>query len=235
MRGRVQTLVPAAGSAVRMGLGYSKAYLELDGRPLLVRTIESLLRCRAIDRVITAVRPEEVELCRKEIVQKYGLQDQVEVIGGGPERDHTVWELLGKVPADRDLVLIHDGARPFVSEEIVNGVLSAAEQWGAALAAVPVTDTVKISEDGGDTVSGTFDRDKIWLAQTPQAFNRDLILAAHRSARKADFSVTDDTTLVERSGHPVRIVKGDPWNIKITTLEDLELARWIVERRREPR
>ena len=229
MRGRVLTIVPAAGSAVRMGLGYSKAYLEIGGRPLLARTLESLLRCQHIDRVVTAVRPDEVDLCRREVVEKHGLGDRVEVIGGGAERNHTVWELLNRVPAERDLVLVHDGARPFPSEHLVSEVLSAAVQWGAALAAVKATDTVKVSEDQGETVSSTLDRDRVWLAQTPQAFHRDLIFAAHRRARKEDITVTDDATLVEMTGHPVRIVRGDTRNIKITTLEDLELARWILE------
>lgn len=228
MRGRVHTIVPAAGSALRMGLGYSKAYLEMAGKPMLVRTVESLLRSQHIDRIVTAVRPDEVDLCREEVVARYGLVDRMEVIGGGTERNRTVWELLSAAPADRDLVLIHDGARPFVTEHIVAEVLSATVQWGAAVAAVPVTDTVKFSEDGGESVSSTLDRDKIWLAQTPQAFHRDLIISAHRRARKDDVPVTDDATLVEMAGHPVRIVKGDRRNIKITTLEDLELARWIL-------
>ena len=230
MRGRVYTIVPAAGSAVRMGLGYSKAYLDVSGVPLLARTLRSLLKSRHIDSVTVAVRPDEVDLCMREVVRKYSLQDDVSVIGGGEERRHTVWELLMKIPADRDIVLIHDGGRPFVSERLIGDVLAAAAEWGAAIAAMPATDTVKISDDGGETAAGTIGREKVFLAQTPQAFHRDLILPAHKRAIKGSISATDDSSLIEETGHETRLVEGDPGNIKITTLNDLDLARWIIQK-----
>ena len=229
MRGRVYTIVPAAGSAVRMGLGYSKAYLDISGVPLLVRTLRSLLKSHHIDSVTVAVRPNEVDLCVREIVRKYSLQDEVSVIGGGEKRQHTVGELLLRIPADRDIVLIHDGGRPFVSEHLIGDVLAGAVKWGAALAAIPATDTVKISDDGGETVTATIRRERVYLAQTPQAFHRDLILAAHKRAMKGSFSATDDASLIEETGHEVRLVEGDPRNIKITTVDDLEPARWILQ------
>ena len=231
MRGRIYTIVPAAGSAVRMGLGYSKAYLDITGLPLLTRTLKALLNNDHLDMVTAAVRPDEVDLCKREVIKKYRLEDQVTIIGGGDERQQTVWELLSGIPADRDIVLVHDGARPFVAGQLVNEVLSAAVKWGAAIAALPATDTVKLSEDSGETVSSTLSRKSVYLVQTPQAFHRDVLIAAHRRARKENYQVTDDSSLVEWNGHPVRIVPGDPGNIKITTLEDLEHAKWILSSR----
>jgi 2-C-methyl-D-erythritol 4-phosphate cytidylyltransferase len=228
MLGRVYTIVPAAGSAIRMGLGYSKAYVDVAGKPLLLRTVESLLASPFIDTLTAGVRPDEVALCTGEIVAKFGLQDKVEIIDGGKERQQTIDMLLGAAPPERDLVLIHDGARPMVSEKLIHEVLESAAKWGAAIAAIPITDTIKESTDGGETVSGTVDRAKLYRAQTPQAFHRDLIVSAHRRARKERWEVTDDASLMEQMGHEVRIVAGEERNIKVTTLDDLELVRWMV-------
>jgi 2-C-methyl-D-erythritol 4-phosphate cytidylyltransferase len=163
------------------------------------------------------------------VVLKYGLRESVSVVEGGKARQETVGHLLDSVPPDRDLVLIHDGARPLVSLAVIRDVLETAAEWGAAVASVPLTDTVKESADGGETIKSTVDRTRLFRAQTPQAFHRDLIVAAHRRARKEGWMVTDDASLIEQSGHEVRLVKGDVWNIKVTTLDDLELVRWIIE------
>ena len=228
MLGRVYTAVPAAGSGIRMGLGYSKAFVDVEGLPLLSRTLRALLKSPFIDQVTTAVRPDEVDLCEREVVAKAGLVDGVSVSEGGRERQQTVWNLLNAAPAHRDLVLIHDGARPLVSLPVIHDVLEAALEWGAATAAVLLTDTVKESADGGETVSKTLDRKRLFRAQTPQAFHRDLIVSAHRRALKEDWSVTDDASLIEQLGHDVRLVKGDVRNIKVTTPDDLELVRWVI-------
>ena len=229
MLGRVYTIVPAAGSAIRMGLGYSKAYVDVAGKPLIARTIESLLASPFIDRLTVAVRPDEVALAGGEIVGKLGLSDRVKVIAGGEKRQQTVDILLAAAPPERDLVLIHDGARPLVSVNLIHEVLEAAAKWGAAIAAIPITDTIKESTDGGETVSGTVNRTGLFRAQTPQVFHRDIIVAAHRRALKERWEVTDDASLIEQMGHEIRIVTGEERNIKITTLDDLELVRWIVQ------
>ena len=232
MLGRVYTAVPAAGSAIRMGLGYSKAYVDVGGKPLLARTIESLLASPFIDRLTVAVRPDELDLASREILGTLGLTDTtVKIIAGDDQRQKTVDRLLTAAPSERDLVLIHDGARPLVSTKLIHDVLETAAEWGAAIAAIPVTDTIKESLDGGETVSGTVDRARFYRAQTPQAFHRDIIVAAHRRARKEGWKVTDDASLLEQMGHEVRIVKGEERNIKIKTLEDLELVRWIFQSR----
>ncbi len=231
MLGRVYTAVPAAGSAIRMGLGYSKAYVDVAGKSLLARTVESLLASPFIDQLTVAVRPEEAALADSEIVLRSGLADRVKIIGGGKERQETIDLLLAAAPPERDIVLIHDGARPLVSEKLIQKVLETAAQWGAAIAAIPITDTIKESTNGGGTVSRTVDRLRLYRAQTPQAFQMDLIVSAHRNARKAGWKVTDDASLLEQTGHEVRIVPGEERNIKVTTLDDLELVRWIVQSR----
>jgi len=212
-----------------MGLGYSKAYVDVAGVPLLARTVTSLLKSPFIDRLTVAVRPDEVTLAGSEILGKAGLKDRVTVIGGGEERQQTVEKLLAAAPPERDLILIHDGARPLVSENLIGEVLKAGLRWGAAIAAVPVTDTLKESGDGGETVLRTIERANLYRAQTPQVYHRDLLLAAHRWAREEGCEVTDDAALLERMGRKVRIVTGEERNIKITTLEDLELVRWIIQ------
>lgn len=229
MLGRVYTAVPSAGSAFRMGLGYSKAYVDLAGKPLIVRTVESLLKSPFVDMVTVAVKPDEVTMARMEIIEKTGHAGDVRIIGGGTERQQTVLKLLEAAPPERDIVLIHDGARPMISENLVQEVLEAAVEWGAAIAAIPVADTLKESEDGGETVLTTVSRAGLYRAQTPQAFHRDIILSAHRRARKEEWEVTDDASLVEQMGRRVRIVKGEERNMKITTLEDLELVRCIFQ------
>ena len=229
MLGRVYTIVPAAGSAIRMGLGYSKAYVDVAGKSLLARTVASLLASPFIDQLTIAVRPDEVSLAETDIVGKLGLADRVRIIGGGEERQETIDKLLAAAPRERDIVLIHDGARPLVSEKLIHKVLEAAAKWGAAIAAIPITDTIKESTNGGGTVSGTVERARLYRAQTPQAFHRDLIVSAHRRARKERWKVTDDASLLEQMGHEVRIVAGEERNIKVTTLEDLELVRWIIQ------
>ncbi|MDT8396944.1 MAG: 2-C-methyl-D-erythritol 4-phosphate cytidylyltransferase [bacterium] len=229
MLGRVFTAVPAAGSGIRMGLGYSKSYADVAGRPVLAMTLEALLASPFIDQVTVAVRPGEEDLCRREVLARFNMADTVTVIAGGLERQHTVQNLLAAAPPERDLVLIHDGARPLVSTRVIRDVIEAAVKWGGAIAAVPMNDTVKESVDGGETVASTVDRSTLYRAQTPQAFHRDLISSAHRRALKEGWDVTDDASLLEQMGHSVRLVEGDERNFKVTTLDDLELLRMIIQ------
>ena len=229
MLGRVFTAVPAAGSGIRMGLGYSKAYADVAGKPVLALTIEALLASPFIDHVTVAAKPGEEDLCRREVVDRFGLSDKVTIIAGGEERQHTIMNLLSAAPPERDLVLIHDGARPLVSTRVIHDTLEAAVKWGAAIAATPMADTVKESLDGGETAARTVDRSTLYRAQTPQVFHKDLIATAHRRALKEGWEVTDDASLIEQMGHDVRLIEGDERNFKVTTLDDLELVRLIVQ------
>ena len=229
MLGRVFTAVPAAGSGIRMGLGYSKAYADVAGKPVLALTLEALLASPFIDHVTVATRPGEEDLCRREVVDRFGMSASVTVLAGGEERQQTIMNLLSAAPAERDLVLIHDGARPLVSPKIIHDTLEAAVKWGAAIAATPMIDTVKESVDGGETAARTVNRSTLYRAQTPQVFHKDLITTAHRRALKEGWEVTDDASLIEQMGHDVRLVEGDERNFKVTTLDDLELVRLIIQ------
>ena len=214
-----------------MGLGYSKAYADVAGKPVLALTLEALLASPFIDHVTVATRPGEEDLCRREVVDRFGMSASVTVLAGGEERQQTIMNLLSAAPAERDLVLIHDGARPLVSPKIIHDTLEAAVKWGAAIAATPMIDTVKESVDGGETAARTVNRSTLYRAQTPQVFHKDLITTAHRRALKEGWEVTDDASLIEQMGHEVRLVEGDERNFKVTTLEDLELLRLIIQSR----
>jgi 2-C-methyl-D-erythritol 4-phosphate cytidylyltransferase len=212
-----------------MDLGYSKAYADVAGKPVLALTLEALLASPFIDQVTVAAKPGEEDLCRREVVDRFGLSGKITVIAGGEERQHTIMNLLSTAPPERDLVLIHDGARPLVSTRVIHDTLEAAVKWGAAIAATHMADTVKESLDGGETAARTVDRSTLYRAQTPQVFHKDLIATAHRRALKEGWEVTDDASLVEQMGHEVRLVEGDERNFKVTTLDDLELLRLIIQ------
>ncbi len=227
LRGRVFAAIPAAGAGRRMGLGYSKSYATLADVPLLARTLRALLACPQLDHLWVAVRPEELDLCRRQVLEPYLLAEAVTLVAGGEERQDSVERLLEALPPDRDLVLVHDGARPFVTPELVARVLLAADRNGAALAALPSTDTVKLTADG-ETVKETLEREGVWLAQTPQAFHRDLLIGAYRTARREGHRGTDDASLVEAAGGSVTLVRGERGNLKVTTPEDMEFAEWVL-------
>jgi 2-C-methyl-D-erythritol 4-phosphate cytidylyltransferase len=229
MRGRVFTAVPAAGMGSRLGLGYSKTYVSVAGMPLLARTLCALLACPAVDRAWVAVRSDELDLCRARVLERWDLSERVTLVAGGEERQDSVAALLRLIPPERDLVLVHDGARPFPSPALVARVLETASRTGAALAVLPAVDTVKLSSDGR-TVQSTLAREGVWLAQTPQAFHRDLAVSAYKRAQKEGYRGTDDASLVEWNGHEVALVPGERDNLKVTTAEDLLLAEWVVER-----
>jgi 2-C-methyl-D-erythritol 4-phosphate cytidylyltransferase len=185
-----------------MGLGYSKAYADVAGKPVLALTIEALLASPFIDHVTVASKPGEEDLCRREVVDRFGLSGKVTVIAGGEERQHTIMNLLSAAPPARDLVLIHDGARPLISTRVIHDTLEVAVRWGAAIAATPMADTVKESLDGGETAARTVDRSTLYRAQTPQVFHKDLITTAHRRALKEGWEVTDDASQSYDFGRP---------------------------------
>jgi len=221
---RIFALIPAAGMGKRMGAGSNKQYLLLDGMPILARTVRTFQQAPFIDAIYLVSPEQEIPLCRSEVVERYGFSKVRAIVAGGAERQHSVRNGLAAIEGIEpdDLVLIHDGVRPFVTEEMLMSAASAARESGAAIVAVPVKDTVKVVRDG--VITDTPAREQLWLAQTPQAFRFDLIRAAHADAAAQGFLGTDDASLVERQGGEVRIVTGDYRNIKITTPEDMILA-----------
>ena len=215
---RVAAVIVAGGKGERAGTELPKQFVDLgDGRTMLDLTLQAFLSCPQVDEVIVAVPP--------------GFADHVpatarlQVVAGGARRQDSMANAFARVSADAEVVLVHDAARPFVSEALITATIVAARQHGAAIAALSVRDTVKRTTAAGTlrTIRETLPRDEIVLAQTPQGFRRDILAEALAAARQLD--VTDEAMLVERAGIPVYVVEGDPANVKITTPEDIAMAR----------
>lgn len=221
-------IVPAAGKGKRMGGIVSKPYLLIGGMPILSYTLEALSHHDEIFEIIVVTRKEEVDYCKKEVISKYNFTKVSAVVQGGEERQDSVYAGLKSIKGRFDIVVIHDGVRPFLSQRLLTDVITNASKFKAALAALPARDTLKRVDNEG-CVSETVSRDSIWHTQTPQAFEYDLIVNVYEEAFKDNFYGTDDAGLVERCGHRVKIIMGSPQNIKITAPEDLTMAEAILE------
>ena len=228
-RPRCAALVAAAGSASRMG-GVDKQLTELDGVPVLVRTLLALENARRVDTIVVAAREDQlVEISR--LCREYGITKCAKVVRGGENRVHSV--LLAALEAgDAELLAVQDGARPLTTPQLIDEVIALAERCGAAAPAVPVKDTVKqVRSDGA--VERTLDRSALRAVQTPQVFQADLLKAALQSALESGAAVTDDCGAVERLGKTVYLTEGDEANLKITTPMDLILAEALLRAREE--
>jgi len=224
---RAAAVVPAAGRGERLGGDTAKPFVLLCGRPLLQHTLTALEQIPQIETIAVVVAGDAVPRAQ-EIVRQTRLAN-VALVPGGPDRQASVKCGLDALPPGPDLVLVHDGARPFLSPALASAVLAAAARDGAATAALPVSETVKRGEDGW--VRETLDRGSLHRIQTPQAFKRTLLVRAHDAAIREGFRGTDDAMLVERLGARVRLVAGDPANLKVTVPDDLELAEALLARR----
>ena len=215
-----------------MGAERPKQYLPLGGRPLLWHTLEAFERSRWVDRLILVLRPEDMDLCRREVLEPGHFGKVQGVVEGGAERHASVLAGLGETAAADEIILVHDAVRPFFDDGLLRRVVEAAAECGAAVPGLPLKETVKRAVDG--QVEATVDRKALFGAQTPQGFRREVLRQAYgRVAQTA--RITDDAMLVEESGHPVRLVEGAEQNIKITTPEDLAWAAWHLERGRRER
>ncbi len=223
---KVSVVIPAAGAGRRMGGPRAKQFLELQGRPILLLTLERFDSSPEIDEIVIAAAADEVDVVRA-LVRVHGLRKVRSVVPGGKERQDSVWNALEAAACD--IVLVHDAVRPFVSHHLMSAVAAEAARSGAAVAAVAPKETIKIS-DGSGIVLSTPDRAHLWVAQTPQGFAYSLLVEAHRQAQKEGYYGTDDASLVERLGAKVSLVQGSYDNIKITTPEDVELAERILAR-----
>ncbi len=225
-------IIPAAGTGVRMETNRPKQFLDLDGRPVLVRTLEVFQACPVIDSIILITPEQDVEYTRKEIVDKHGLTKVEKVVAGGERRQDSVRLGLEAWEGHDGLALIHDGVRPLVSADLIVRVLDAAKENRAVIAALPAKETVKEIDENALVVK-TYDRQKVWLVQTPQVFRYEDILMAHQRAIQENWEeVTDDGLLIEKMGIPVKVIEGSEDNIKVTTPRDMELARFLVKGRR---
>jgi len=228
---KVVAVVPAAGSGVRMQQRSKKPYIVLDSRTILGHTLSALSRSALIRSIIIAVSPGDEHLCRQQVLSGLMLKTEVTIVGGGDLRQDSVCNALAALPADCDVVLIHDGARPFVTPEIIDQTAHAAMTHGAATAAVPLKDTVMRMPPGEQTSPEPLVREELHAIQTPQAFRPDIIVAAHRHARRVAALATDDASLVRYMGLPVALVEGSYDNIKITTAADLVYAAALLKAR----
>lgn len=222
-------IIPAGGAGKRMASGVPKQYLPLAGVPVLVRTLRAFQLAEAVDEILLAVPEGDIGEVRETIVARWRLSKVGRVVAGGPERQDSVRNALQHVREEHGIVLVHDGVRPFIGGDLIGRVVAAAEAFGAATVGVPVKETVK--EAGGDGwVIRTVARDGLWLTQTPQGFRREILVAAYDRAVQEGFRGTDDASLVERMGTPVRMVPGEVDNIKLTTPEDFALGEVLVRR-----
>lgn len=228
----VAAIIVAAGPGTRLAAGMPKAFVPLAGKPLVAHALSALLAVPAIDEAIVVVPPGMEDDARRALTAGAALPLEVRVVPGGSERQDSVRQGLEAVERAA-LVAIHDAARPFVSRAVIEATIAAARADGAAIVAVPATDTVKLVDADG-RIELTPPRARTWLAQTPQIFRLELIRAAHAQAGN-DASATDDAMLVERLGHRVRVVAGEAANRKITTPDDLQWAEWYLQRSATPR
>jgi 2-C-methyl-D-erythritol 4-phosphate cytidylyltransferase len=225
---KVFAIIPAAGLGVRMGKT-RKQFLCLDGTPILALTLRKFDACPDISGIYLAVRSEDWNAVR-EVVASAAVGKQVMIVRGGNTRQHSVENALRALPTDTDVVAVHDAVRPFVSPEQISAAIKEAERSGGSILGILCVDTVKQVER--KRVTATIPRERIVLAQTPQVFRYSLLVKAFDQARSDQFSGTDEASLVERMGEEVTVVPGSPRNIKITTPQDLELAKWYLEQER---
>ena len=221
----VSAIVAAGGRGLRLGADQPKQFLEIGGRSILEMSIEALAASGHINEIVVAL-PEE-HLHQSMSFSKFSGAPSISFVAGGARRQDSVANAFARTPATADVIVIHDAARPFVTAALIARTVDAAHAHGAAIAAIAVRDTVKQAgdraDDGSRPIRATIPRDTVFLAQTPQAFRRDVLARAMQEGRSID--VTDEAMLVERLGLPVHVVEGDPRNIKITTAEDLAAAR----------
>ncbi len=227
-------VIVAAGEGLRVGGETPKAYLPLCGRPMVLRTLDRFFSTRCVGKVILVVSSKEFSRCETRLRADSVLRDRSWVLQrGGATRRHSVNAGLEKIEAQTEVVVIHDGARPFVSPALIDRCAEAAYEKGAVVVGVAARDTIKVVSSDG-RVQATPARSGLWEIQTPQAFRRELIVEAHAWAARAGIDATDDASLVEQMGKPVFVMDGERTNIKITTPEDIWFAEALIRDGRIP-
>lgn len=224
---KATAIIVAAGLGRRVGEATPKQFLPLDGQPLLAHTLIPFESVQEVSEIILLIPAKWENHCRNAVVEKYGFKKVSKLISGGPERQDSVYIGLREVAGNTDVIVVHDGVRPLVTKALIQESIRGAATYGAAVVAIPLADTLKKVTSGG-LVRRTLKRDTLWLAQTPQSFQKKIILEAYEAAFNDRFYGTDDAALVERAGFPVKIVPGSPLNFKVTTLEDLHLAEFLL-------
>jgi len=227
---KVVALIPAAGRGIRMGTKEKKPYLTLAGKPILAHTLSVFEQCSLIDETILIVPEKEIKYSRISIVEAFNFKKVSKIVAGGLKRQDSVWKGLKVLKNGCEIVMVHDGVRPFLSQRNLEESIRQTANYGATVLAVAVKDTIKIVSKQAE-VQKTIARNKLWAIQTPQTFKYDILKRAYEKAIKDGFYGTDDSSLVERLGIKVKIIPGSYENIKITTPEDLAFGEAILKRR----
>ena len=238
-KGQTAVIIAAAGKGTRMnphtknfgvGMNHSlpKQYLPLEGKPILAHTLINLSKIPAVDSITLVVSEDRIDWCKEKIIDKFNIKKVINIIAGGETRGKSVMNGLKSLDKQTETVAIHDGVRPFITASLFSNIIKHIEEVGAVICAIPLRDTLKNVNEKNE-VTSTHDRKGLWLVQTPQIFRYSLIMQAYKKALEDGFQATDDAGVVERLPHPVKIVEGSPFNIKITTPEDLVLAEAIYE------
>lgn len=228
--GKMAAIILAAGQGKRMNSEIHKQYLLLDGKPVLYYSLRAFEQSE-IDEIVLVACQEDLHYCEEEIVHKYGFRKVTAVTAGGRERCHSVYEGLKVLSEDTEYVLIHDGARPYVTGNIIADAIQAVKTYQACVVGMPVKDTIKITDDSQIAVQ-TPERSHLWAVQTPQAFAYDIVWKAYSMLMQKEIPVTDDAMVVEKFLHyPVKVIEGSYRNIKITTPEDLLIAEALLQDR----
>jgi 2-C-methyl-D-erythritol 4-phosphate cytidylyltransferase len=225
----VSGLIVAAGKGTRMGPGVDKLFLNVAGMPVIAHTWRTFDGFEDFNEIILVIR-DGMQDAFAELATKYGFQKKFKLIAGGQERQDSVWNGLSALDPATEIVAIQDGARPCTSHQLIGDTITAAKACGAAVAAVPMTDTIKESGDG-KFIERTVDRSRLWAVQTPQTFRVPLIRHALAEVRAKGLAVTDDTAACELTGHPVQLVHGSDPNPKVTRPEDLEYVELLLRKR----
>jgi 2-C-methyl-D-erythritol 4-phosphate cytidylyltransferase / 2-C-methyl-D-erythritol 2,4-cyclodiphosphate synthase len=215
-------VIPAAGKGERFGKGTNKVFSIAAGKPILAHTLLAFECCELVEEIVLVVGAGEIEEARK-VSKQYNISKLTAVVAGGSHRQDSVERGIQAITKKPSIIAIHDGARPLVEQETIKATIIAASEYGAAVAAMPVIETIK-SADKDDFVTSTPDRSVLWGIQTPQTFAADLLLRAFQQAKDDGFYATDDAALVEHTGHPVKLVRGSYDNIKVTTPMDLDFV-----------
>ncbi|MBN1902679.1 2-C-methyl-D-erythritol 4-phosphate cytidylyltransferase [Candidatus Sumerlaeota bacterium] len=228
---KTTALIMAAGRGRRLGDETPKQFHRLMDKPLLNYCLEAFEYMPEIDSMIVVLPPEYAQMVQVRMDLKH-FQKIVDIVAGGDRRQDSVWNGLKAIPEITEYVLIHDGVRPFPPIRETRKALEVAREFGAAILALPITDTVKVGGQD-DNIQMTLDRSNLWAAQTPQIFRKKLLLEGYQKGQRENKTFTDDAAAVENLGYPVRLAPGSPYNIKITQVEDLNLAAGIFQSRKE--
>ena len=225
----VSVIIVAAGNGKRMKSAIAKQYLDLKGRSILSYTIDKFEESPVVNEIILVTGKDEIEYVKDEIIDRYGFTKIKSIVEGGSERQYSVENGLNNVSDDCDIVMIHDGVRPFIEGNSIATLVEDTAKFGACVMGVFVKDTIKLCDENGFVVD-TPDRNLLWHAQTPQCFKYDIIKKAYQKAKEDNYLGTDDSMLVERTGQKIKMIEGSYDNIKITTPEDLYVGERVLER-----